>query len=101
MREWNYSPDHPISLTISADARLGPTDYTNDQIWELNLGNSEPPAISLQTTFGLRARSCRIFPRFVVSGQSVNNPAHFHRPITIHEYYPNYIKLFFQTILQY
>jgi hypothetical protein len=96
MREWNYSPDHPISLTLSADARLDPTDYANDQIWELNLGNSEPPGISLQTTFGLRARSCRIFPKFIHGGQSVSNPTHFHHPVTIHQYYPNYIKLSFK-----
>jgi hypothetical protein len=96
MRDWNYSPDHPISLTISADARLDPTDYTDDQIWELNLGSSEPPAVSLQTTFGLRARSCRIFPRFILGDHSVNNPAHFHHPVTIHQYYPNYIKLSFK-----
>ncbi len=96
MREWNYSPDHPVNLTIAADARLNPTDYTNDQIWELNLGNSEPPAVTLQTTFGLRARSCRIFPRFISNGEPVNNPAHFNRPITIHEYFPNYIKLSFK-----
>ncbi len=96
MHEWNYSPDHPINLTLSADARLDPTDYTDDQIWELTLGNSEPPALSLQTTFGLRARSCRIFPRFVVDGQSVYNPSHFHHPVTIHQYFPNYIKLSFK-----
>ncbi len=96
MREWNFSADHPVRLTISSDARLGPTDYTNDQIWELNLGNSEPPAITLQTTFGLRARSCRIFPRFIFNGETVNNPAHFHHPITIHHYYPNYLNLSFR-----
>ena len=96
MYDWNFTPDHPITLTLSSDARLGPTNYVNDQIWELNLGNSEPPAISLQTTFGLRARFCRIFPRFIFNGQVVNNPAQFYLPITIHQYYPNYINLSFK-----
>jgi hypothetical protein len=95
MQNLNLTPDHPIYLPLSADARLSPTDYTNDQIWELNLGNSEPPAISLQTTFGLRARFCRIFPRFIFNGQVVSDPAHFHHPITIHQYLPNYINLSF------
>ena len=93
MHEWNYTPDHPISLTLSADARLGPTDYLNDQIWELNLGNSEPPAISFQTTYGLRARFCRIFPRFICNSKVAIDPAHFHQPITIHQYFPNYLRL--------
>ena len=93
MHDWNYTPDHPISLSLSADARLGPTDYLNDQIWELNLGNSEPPAISFQTTYGLRARFCRIFPRFIRNGKVAIDPAHFHQPITIHQYFPNYLRL--------
>ena len=96
MHDWNFTPDHQITLALSADARLGPTDYTNDQIWELNFGNSEPPALSLQTTFGLRARICRIFPRFTFGGQVINNPANFYHPITIHQYYPNYISLSFK-----
>jgi hypothetical protein len=96
MYDWNFNPDHQITLTLSADARLSPTDYTNDQIWELNFGNSEPPALSLQTTFGLRARICRIFPRFIFNGQVINNPTHFYHPITIHQYYPNYISLSFK-----
>ncbi len=96
MREWNFSPERPVTLTIAADARLHPTDYINDQIWELNLGNSEPPALSLQTTFGLRAPLCRIFPRFIYKGQVVSNPAEFHRSVNIHQYYPNYLNLSFK-----
>ncbi len=96
MHDWNFVPDHPISLSLAADARLCETDYTNDQIWELNFGNSEPASISLQTTFGLRARFCRIFPRFILNSQVINDPKHFHHPITIHQYFPNYINLSFK-----
>jgi hypothetical protein len=96
MQNLNLTPDHPIYLPLSADARLNPTDYTNDHIWELNLGNSEPPAISFQTTFGLRARFCRIFPRFIFDGHVVSDPSRFHHPITIHQYFPNYINLSFK-----
>lgn len=96
MQNWNYSPENMISLTLAADARLSSTDYANDQIWELKLGNSEPPAISLETTFGLRARLCRIFPRFIHNGKVVNDPSQFSEPITIHRYYPNYLELSFK-----
>ena len=96
MHDWNFSPEPHITLTLSADARLGPTDYINDQIWELNFGYSEPPALSLQTNFGLRARICRIFPRFIFNGQVINNPAHFFHPITIQHYHPNYISMSFK-----
>jgi hypothetical protein len=93
MHDWNYTTNNSINLTLCADARLGPTDYLNDQIWELNIGNSEPPAISFQTTFGLRARVCRIFPRFILNGRAVNDPSEFHHSIIIHQYFPNYLKL--------
>lgn len=96
MRNWNFVPNHPITLTLAADARLSPTDYTNDQIWQLDLGHSDPPAIALETTFGLRARLCRIFPRFSLNGQVINDPAHFAHPITVQKYYPNYICLSFK-----
>ncbi len=96
MQNWNFSPENMISLTLAADARLGSTDYTNDQIWEVKLGSSEPPAISLETTFGLRARLCRIFPRFIHNGKVVNDPSQFSEPITIHRYYPNYLELSFR-----
>jgi Mannosylglycerate hydrolase MGH1-like glycoside hydrolase domain len=95
MHNWNYTPDHPITLTLACDARLGPTTYFDDQIWEINLGNSEPPALTLQTTLGLRARSCRIFPRFIYNDQVLTDPASFYKPIKIHDYFPNYIKLSF------
>jgi len=96
MHNWNFTPDHSVSLVLAADARLGSTDYTNDQIWELKLGASEPPAISIETTFGLRARLCRIFPRFIYNNQVINDPVDFSHPITIHQYYPNYIELSFK-----
>ncbi len=96
MANWNFAPEHPVSLTLAADARFGPTSYTNDHIWELSIGSAEPPALSLQTTYGLRARTCRIFPRFILDGQAVSDPAHFYRPIIIRKYFPNYICLSFK-----
>jgi hypothetical protein len=96
MQNWNFTPEHSISLTLAADARIGPTTYTNDQIWELKLGSTETPAISLETTFGLRARLCRIFPRFISNGQVVTDPTQFSHPITIHRYFPNYLELSFK-----
>ena len=69
MREIKLSVVDPLRLTLAADARLSPTDYTNDQIWELLVGRGEPGAILLQTTYGLRARNMRVFPQFVEEHQ--------------------------------
>jgi hypothetical protein len=95
MREWNLKAGDPLSLTLAADANLGTTDYCNDQIWELRLASGEPPAVSLQTTFGLRARLLRLFPRFCEASQSISDPAAFASPPVLRKIYPNYAQITF------
>ena len=95
MREWNLKSGDPLELTLAADARLTQTDYNDDQIWELRLGGGEPPALALQTTFGLRARSLRLFPRFTEGDTSQTDPVTFPRPPVVHQFFPNYIKVQF------
>ena len=93
MREWNLSNNDPLELTLCSDARLVPTDYVNDQVWKLACGFGEPPALVVQTTYGLRARSFRIFPRYNLNNQFVSDPAAFIKAVKFHEFYPNYIRL--------
>ena len=91
MRDWSLAPGDPLCLTLAADSRLSIPDYINDHIWELALGGGEPSALSLRTTYGLRAKSMRIFPRFSENGKSVNNPSDFALPPTIRRFYPNFL----------
>lgn len=93
MREWNLKDGQPLSLTLSTDARLEPVDYYNDHIWELNLGGGDPPALALQTTYGLRAKSLRLFPRFFESEIERYDPAEFIDPPAVHQIYPNYLRV--------
>jgi len=91
MRDWSLAPGDPLHLTIAADSRLSIPDYLNDHIWELTLGGGEPSALSLRTTFGLRAKAMRLFPRFSENGRTVNNPRDFALPPTIRRFYPNFL----------
>ena len=91
MREWNLKPGDPLSLILAADARLYNPDYSNDQIWKLQLEGGEPPAIALQTTLGLRARNFRIFPRFTEGDSTLSDPADFFITPIIRRFYPNYL----------
>ena len=91
MRDWSLAPGDPLCLTLAADSRLSIPDYINDHIWELALGGGEPSALSLRTTYGLRAKSMRTFPRFSENGKSVNNPSDFALPPTIRRFYPNFL----------
>ncbi len=91
----NSTSEEPLRLAIAADARLCSPDYTNDQIWELNTREGEPRTLSLQTTFGLRARGMRLFPSFIRKDQRVQDPLQFARPPRLLAYDPNYISLTF------
>lgn len=93
MREWHLTTNDPLSLTLAADARCTQTDYLNDQIWELTLENGSPPAVAVQTTYGLRARLMRMFPRFHEGDEAFNDPSSFARRPAVQVCLPNYIRL--------
>ncbi len=95
MRDWTLGPGDPLALTLAADFRLCTPDYVNDQIWELETGGGDPPALALRTTYGLRARAMRIFPRFSLGSQMVTDPAAFPLPPRLRRFYPNFLQLDF------
>ena len=98
MRDWTLVPGDPLSLTIAADARFSSPDYIDDHIWELELGGGDPPALALHTTYGLRARSMRIFPRFRIQGQAFADPATFAAPTRLRRFTPNFLLLDFSPL---
>ena len=95
MRDWSLGPGDPLMLTLAADSRLSTPDYLNDHIWELELGGGEPSAVSLRTTYGLRARSMRLFLRFTEGGQSVTDPSAFPDGPRLKRFHPNFLWLEF------
>ena len=95
MRDWSLGPGDPLHLTLAADSRLCKPDYVNDHIWEVELGAADPPSISLYTTFGLRARSMRLFLRFTENNTSVTDPNTFVVKPSLRRFYPNFLTLDF------
>ena len=95
MREWSLQTGDPLNLTLSADMRLSTPDYVNDHSWELELGTGEPAALSLRTTYGLRARTNRIFPRFTEAALTVAAISEFVTPPVVRKCYPNFLELTF------
>jgi len=85
--------------TIASDVRCGPTDYTNDHIWELRIGRGEPPALTLQTTYGLRSRYMRIFPRFIDGDHAITDPEKFYQKPYLLKLYPNYLSIRFAPFI--
>jgi hypothetical protein len=95
MREFDLKSGDPLALTIAADPRFVQTNYVNDQIWELKLSGGEPAALALETTYGLRVRSMRLFPRFVEGNNAITDPNQFSSPPTLRRFYPNLLEIVF------
>ncbi|MFC1878861.1 hypothetical protein ACFLZW_03000 [Chloroflexota bacterium] len=95
MREWKLKPGDPLSLTLANDIRLGPTDYYNDHIWELSIGAGDPPALAIHTTYGLRAKALRLFPRFLRGEEVRTDPNAFISKPVIKRIYTNYLEVGF------
>jgi hypothetical protein len=97
MRDWSLHLGDPLYLSLAADARLCQPDYLNDHIWEVELGaaDAERAFVSLNTTFGLRARSMRLFLRFTENNISVTDPNTFVVKPSLRRSYPNFLALDF------
>ena len=91
MRSWSLKAGHPRTLVLSADFRFCEPDFINDHTWELEPGTGENAVMGIRTTFGLRARSMRIFPGFTLGSRTVTNPELFFSPPVLTQFYPNYL----------
>ena len=98
MHNCNLASGDPLQLTIAADARLTPPDYVNDHIWGLDLSGGDPSALGLRTTYGLRARLMRIFPRFIENGKAISDPAEFASAPRLRTIYPNFLEVIFSPV---
>jgi hypothetical protein len=93
MRTWNLGKNDPYTLSIAADASFTTTSYVDDQIWELVLGGGDPSALAFTTTYGLRANSLRLFPRFNDGINTVSDPQYFTTPPILKKILPNYLQV--------
>ncbi|MBM4423837.1 MAG: hypothetical protein FJ030_10645 [Chloroflexi bacterium] len=98
MRDWKLTHADPLALRLAADARFGPTDYADDQIWELTLAGGDPAAVSLRTTYGLRAREMRLFPAFREGDSLITDPDQFAAPPVVHHFAVNRIQFSFSPL---
>ena len=91
MRTWSLNPQDPRSLTLSADFRFCEPDYINDHTWEIEPFRGDAAVLGLRTSYGLQARSMRIFPAFTINGKRITNPASFFSAPRLESFYPNYL----------
>ncbi len=80
-----------MNRTLAADRRFTEINLVNDQVWEFNGSSGEPPALAVQTTYGLRCRGMKIFPRFTLLGTTLTDPRTFFRAGRIEKRLTNYL----------
>ncbi len=93
MRIWDLPFENPFSFTLAADSRFCKIDPFDDQIWELSIARHEPPSLLMHTTYGLRAQSMSVFPRFLFNDQVFVDPLSFQNKPVLQHFLPNYISL--------
>lgn len=98
MRIWNKPIPQSFHFTIASDSRFNRIDPNNDQIWEFHCASKEPPALTLHTTYGLRAQSMRILPQFVINEATFADPFEFASPPKLLTFLPNYFSLNFSLL---
>ncbi len=84
-----------IHQNLAADHNLTKIDPVNDQIWEFSAGTGEPPALEIASTYGLRAFSMRVFPRFQHERISLTDPSSFFEFPSVVYSAPNFIHVHF------
>lgn len=91
LRSWTLKPNQPLALQIAADARLSPTDYLDDQSWELVLGAVDQPALSLQTRYGGRVGLASLVPMWTIDRRSIYEFQAYARPPMVTGFAPGYL----------
>ncbi|MGB2895490.1 MAG: hypothetical protein WBB65_04920 [Anaerolineales bacterium] len=95
MKLWSLPLDGPVALRLACDTRFSDIDIADDHIWELKMESEEPPSLSLNTTYGSRARAMRIFPGFGLGDRFITDPEHFHAMPVVRSILPDYVRLEF------
>ncbi len=65
----------------------------SDHVWAVSLANGGPSAFTCQTTYGLRAKSMRVFPGFISGGNRITDSGQYFRGPSVSQYCPNFLQI--------
>jgi hypothetical protein len=86
----------PQAFFLCSDGSFTSFHPENDQVWELNLQSTKVFPFSLETTYGLRARSMRLFPNIMIENKRLDNPKEFYCQPTVTRYTPDTLRVICQ-----
>ena len=96
MRNWQLTADNPLAMRFAADVRLGRTDYTDDQSWEVMFGGPQEPGLIFQTRYGGRAGLARLVPMWILDNRTVYEGSAFAERPSLRAFAPNYARITFR-----
>jgi len=82
-----------FQFQLAADARFSRTDYSDDQVWTLNLGSRGQPALALQTQYGGRAGLASLAPMWLIDGTLVYEHQSYAKPPLMTHFAPSYLRI--------
>jgi hypothetical protein len=92
LRQWTIAPTSPYMLQLAADARLARTDYVDDQVWELVLGEDDAPGLMLQTRYGGRVNLASLVPMWLHEGHVIYQAQTYVKPPVVTAFAPGYAR---------
>ncbi len=91
LRRWRLSAADPYCGILAADARFSPTDYADDQSWELQVGQGEAAALAWSTRYGGRIGQASLVPLFTLAAQARYAAQDFAAPPLVTAFTPGYL----------
>ncbi len=91
LRRWQLSANDPYALQLASDARLSQTDYLDDQVWEVAVGQGDEPALALHTKYGGRVGLASLVPMWVHTNRVIYQAQTYVQPLQITAFSPGYI----------
>lgn len=92
--------DSPKTLLLAADGLFSSFEPESDLVWSVDFHPAETYPFQLYTTYGLRARSLRLFPNILAHRQRLCKPKDFLVPPKITRITPSYMRFQYQLINQ-
>ena len=93
LRRWQLQASQNLPLPLAADARLQPTDYSDDQVWQLAPSAGPSPALALQTNYGGRVGLATLVPMWTYENRIIYEAQAYARPPIIAHFAPGYMLL--------
>ncbi|MFN8378595.1 MAG: hypothetical protein U0452_07975 [Anaerolineae bacterium] len=93
LRRWRLTPADPYCAIIAADARFCATDYSDDQIWELQIGEGDSAALVFSTRYGGRLGQASLAPLWTIAGQPRYAVSDYSIPPALTRFAPGYLRV--------